>query len=84
MTGLEPTPQIWHYQQQKDMYHPSEGIEAPERAYTVTEPKRRILGLSVRAFWIIVIVLVVIVAGAIGGGVGGGLAAQSRANSSSR
>ncbi|GAB1310168.1 Putative membrane protein insertase [Madurella fahalii] len=37
--------------------------------------QRRILGLSVRAFWTIVVILVVVIAGAIGGGVGGGLAA---------
>ncbi|KAK4153294.1 hypothetical protein C8A00DRAFT_15472, partial [Chaetomidium leptoderma] len=46
-----------------------------------SEPKQRILGLSVRRFWIILIVLVVVVAGAIGGGVGGGLAARNASSS---
>lgn len=47
-----------------------------------SQPERRVLGLSARTFWIIVIILVVILAGAIGGGVGGGLAGRSGADSS--
>lgn len=41
-------------------------------------PQRRILGLSVTAFWVVVGVLVLLLAGGIGGGVGGGLAAQKK------
>lgn len=44
--------------------------------------KSRICGLSVHAFWIIVVVLVIIVASAIGGGLGGGLAANRKSNKS--
>ncbi len=79
MSGLEAP--NWHHQQQKEVYTPRTW-DAPENANPPVEPKQRILGLSVRTFWIVVVLLVVIVAGAIGGGVGGGMAAKSRADSS--
>ncbi len=41
-------------------------------------PKRKILGISVVSFWLLVVILVVVIAGAIGGGVGAGLAAQKK------
>jgi len=47
-------------------------------------PKRRILGLGVMAFWIMVTVLVIILAGAIGGGVAGGLAGQKKSSTTFR
>ena len=80
MSGLE-APDWHHQQQQKEVYTPRTW-EAPQSANPPVEPKQRILGLSVRAFWIVVVLLVLIVAGAIGGGVGGGMAAQNRADSS--
>ncbi|KAK4136678.1 hypothetical protein BT67DRAFT_187736 [Trichocladium antarcticum] len=42
---------------------------------------QRILGLSVRTFWVVVVILVVLLAAGIGGGVGGSLAARRRAES---
>ncbi len=39
-------------------------------------PKKRICGLSRRAFWIVLGVAIVIVIGAVGGGVGGALAGK--------
>jgi hypothetical protein len=47
-------------------------------------PKRRILGLGVMAFWIMVTILVIILAGAIGGGVAGGLAGQKKSSTTFR
>lgn len=41
-------------------------------------PRRRILGLTVAAFWIVVAIIVLVLAGAVGGGVAGGLAAQKK------
>ncbi|KAK4147862.1 uncharacterized protein C8A04DRAFT_24421 [Dichotomopilus funicola] len=96
-SGLEPVPHEQLPWPQKEHYHnhnnyeygnntnnqqptDHEGLEVAHRS---GGPKQRILGLSVRTFWIILIILVVVVAGAIGGGVGGGLAAQSKASSSS-
>jgi hypothetical protein len=55
--------------------------EFPLRPGPAAEPKERILGLSVRRFWIILIVLIVIIAGAIGAGVGVGLTTRSQADS---
>lgn len=92
LSGLEPQQQPWsqkeHYQNNYGNYGNNsnnrqldhEGLEVAARP---GGSKQRILGLSVRAFWIIIIILVVVVAGAIGGGVGGGLAAQSKASSPS-
>jgi hypothetical protein len=55
--------------------------ELPLRPGPAAEPRERILGLSVKRFWIILIVLVVIIAGAIGAGVGVGLTTRSQADS---
>lgn len=68
------------YNQQSWIQPPS---DAPHEAVSQGGQRReKILGLSVRAFWIVVVLLVLVVAGAIGGGVGGGLAARNRAESS--
>ncbi len=85
-----PIPQLeatgWHQQQQQQQEMvqspPGAWVEPPQAINLPVEPPQRILGLSVKAFWILVVLLVVIVAGGIGGGVGGGLAARSRADSS--
>lgn len=63
--------------------YPTEDNVPPkiESQYHETRP-RRILGLGVASFWILIIVLVLILAGAIGGGVGGGLAAQKKSSRS--
>jgi len=83
-SGLEavPIPHLetgsWHHQQQ-DMGHgpPSTTwVEPPQVANLPAKPRQRILGLSVKTFWILIVLLVVIVAGGVGGGVGGGLAAR--------
>lgn len=37
------------------------------------EEKTKILGLTPKTFWIVLVILVIIIAGAIGGGVGGAL-----------
>jgi hypothetical protein len=58
---------------------PSEPIWATENAYP-----RRILGLSVRMFWLMVAVIVIVIAGGVGGGVAGGLAAQKKNSYDSR
>ncbi|KAK8039893.1 hypothetical protein PG993_008304 [Apiospora rasikravindrae] len=51
-----------------------------------TEPSadthRRILGLTTRVFWGLLVALILLVAGAIGGGVGAGLALQQRSSGS--
>lgn len=52
--------------------------------YQPEAPKKRILGLSVAAFWVVVGIIVLIIAGAVGGGVAGGLAAQKKTNAPSR
>lgn len=70
---------------QKEFYGVSPGgswAELPLRPGPAAEPKERILGLSVKRFWMILIVLVVIIAVAIGAGVGAGLATRSQADSS--
>jgi hypothetical protein len=92
--GLERVPSgwarqnAWREQQQKEHYSPDVAptwsAAAPGKAAPPNEPnepKPRILGLSARVFWIVIIGLVLVVAGAIAGGVGGGLAAQRRADS---
>lgn len=84
--GLEPTHDAWLDHHQKGLYNPPRWSAAPEVAdppsEAPSEPRQRILGLSVRAFWLMIVALVVILAAAIGGGVGGGLAARNRADSS--
>ena len=45
------------------------------------DKRRRVLGLRVGMFWLVVAVLALINAGAIGGGVAGGLSAQRKASS---
>ncbi|KAI0013827.1 hypothetical protein F4779DRAFT_294671 [Xylariaceae sp. FL0662B] len=50
----------------------SEETKAPK------EEKRRILGLSIVWFWVIVILITLILAGGIGGGVGGAIRAQQQ------
>lgn len=42
--------------------------------------KRRILGLTVPLFWLILVIIAIILAGGIGGGIGGGLKAQQKSN----
>jgi hypothetical protein len=42
--------------------------------------RKRILGLSVPTFWILVLISVLIIAGGVGGGIGAGLAAQKGIN----
>lgn len=80
--GLEPSHGGWGDQSQKELYNPAGIVGASDGAGLGAETNQRILGLSVRRFWTILILLVVVIAGAIGGGVGGGLAAASRASSS--
>ncbi len=83
MPGLETTG--WHQPPQKELYNPPLGTtwgDASQGPNPPTEPKQRILGLSVKVFWIVIVLLVIIVAAGIGGGVGGGLASRSRADSS--
>ena len=68
----------WHHQQQDMGHGPSSTtwVEPPQGTNLPAEPRERILGLSVKTFWILIVLLVVIVAGGVGGGVGGGLAAR--------
>ncbi len=40
--------------------------------------ERRICGVAVRTFWVLILLMVVILAAAIGGGVGGGLTSQHK------
>ncbi|KAK4129232.1 hypothetical protein N657DRAFT_639815 [Parathielavia appendiculata] len=75
--GLEPVHHL-----QEEHYSRQAWIEPTAAASPPDEPYQKILGLPVRAFWTIVILLVVVLAGAIGGGVGGGLAARSSASPS--
>lgn len=49
---------------------------------TRAEPQRRICGLRVVTFWLVVVILVLVVGGAVGGGVGGWLATGRAAGSS--
>jgi hypothetical protein len=72
-SALEPVPA------QKEYYNPPAWAEQPVGGSRPYEPKQKILGLSVRAFWTIVVLLVVVLAAGIGGGVGGGLAARNSA-----
>lgn len=46
--------------------------------YQEEAPRKRILGLSVAAFWVVIAIFILILAGAVGGGVAGGLAAQKK------
>jgi hypothetical protein len=75
---------VAYYQQEKEAYASSAAAWSvgAEEANTPVDgqaaEKPRILGLSVWAFWTVVVLLVVVLAGAIGGGVGGGMAARSR------
>lgn len=59
-----PTEQSW--------YNSNVAIAGPQQL----PPPRTILGVTVKSFWILVIVLVLILTVGIGGGVGGGLAQQ--------
>ncbi|KAL2257857.1 hypothetical protein VTK26DRAFT_9074 [Humicola hyalothermophila] len=79
---LEPLPPNFYQQRAKEAY--AAAAYAPYGQPLYQEPQReKILGLSVKAFWTVIVLLVLVVAGAIGGGVGGGLAARGRAESSS-
>ncbi len=49
----------------------------PEVGHYVSN-ERRICGIAVRTFWVLILLIVVIFAAAIGGGVGGGLASQHK------
>jgi hypothetical protein len=42
-------------------------------------PRKKILGLSVASFWVVIAIIVMTLAGAVAGGVAGGLAAQKKA-----
>lgn len=89
--GLQPVPgqqnqQNWggQGQFQKEDHYQRDLTQAPGGALAPNTPnKQTILGLSVRRFWAIVIILVVVLAAGIGGGIGGGLAARSQAGLSS-
>ena len=80
-SGLEPVSQDWGHSptSQDNLYNTpggyTDGTSQPSKS-------QRILGLPVKTFWIILVVLVVILAGGIGGGIGAGLAARGRAVSS--
>lgn len=83
--GLEPASlhQDWSDLSQKELYYQRPWADVSEETVPKNdEPKQRILGLSVRRFWAIVIILAVLVAAAIGGGVGAGLAAQRQTSPS--
>ncbi|KAL7621388.1 hypothetical protein AAE478_008710 [Parahypoxylon ruwenzoriense] len=43
--------------------------------------RRRILGLTIPIFWLVIVIVVIILAAGIGGGIGGGLAQQQKLNS---
>jgi hypothetical protein len=78
--GLEPAPnKDWAWDSEQQSYTPGGYTDTSQANKSKSE---KILGLPVKTFWIVLVVLVVILAGGIGGGVGGGLAAQSRAKSS--
>ncbi|KAI5867864.1 hypothetical protein GGS23DRAFT_550429 [Durotheca rogersii] len=47
------------------------------------DERKRILGLTVPIFWLVVVIIIIILAAGIGGGVGSGLAQQSKSNSES-
>ncbi|KAK3299565.1 uncharacterized protein B0H64DRAFT_355768 [Chaetomium fimeti] len=84
--GLEPAPghQDWSDSSQKELHYQRAWADVSNGTVPQNdEPKQRILGLSVRRFWAVVIILVVVLAAGIGGGVGGGLAAQRQTSSSS-
>ena len=65
---------VWPKQQKSQHY--DEG-EAPEPVYFYQrDGPRRILGLRIPTFWLIIAVIVLVLACGIGGGVAGGLVAQ--------
>jgi hypothetical protein len=65
-----------------------EGLQAAEVQngtpwkYQQEAPRRKILGLTVAAFWVVIVIIVLVLAGAVGGGVAGGLAAQKKSTNS--
>ncbi|KAL1844366.1 hypothetical protein VTJ49DRAFT_45 [Mycothermus thermophilus] len=63
--------------------YPPHGESQPGLEVVRGPEERRILGLTVRKFWIVVCILVLILAAGIAGGVAGGMAAQRQSNSSS-
>ena len=85
-SGIEYVPHSALESAPPDQGHsPGQQTLQPYMLGAYTDPSQpdktqRILGLSVRTFWIVLIILIVILAGGIGGGVGGGLAARSRAD----
>ncbi|KAI1080209.1 hypothetical protein F5B20DRAFT_580605 [Whalleya microplaca] len=50
----------------------------PEDTKYPSDEKRRILGLTVPSFWVIMVLITMILAGGIGGGVGGAMRAQQK------
>ncbi|KAI1325245.1 hypothetical protein F5Y16DRAFT_378316 [Xylariaceae sp. FL0255] len=58
----------------------SDKITTPGIGSQYNRKKSTVLGLSVRAFWLLVVGLVIVLAAGIGGGLGGGLAPTSRQN----
>ncbi|KAK4188478.1 hypothetical protein QBC35DRAFT_531734 [Podospora australis] len=94
--GLEVVPQAangperyygpaWEHYGQKPPLSTTTATEVPPH-YTgspiseAAPERKRILGLTVKTFWILVFVIVVILAAGIGGGVAGGLAASNKNN----
>lgn len=57
-------------------YVSSTGVSQCETVTALPTSSRRILGLSIGMFWLVVAVIVLVFACGIGGGVAGGLAAQ--------
>lgn len=57
----------------KHVYVPYPGASSHQN---LDNSSRRVLGLSIGMFWLVIAVIVVVLAGGIGGGVAGGLAAQ--------
>lgn len=70
----------WRQQNQYDSegLHYVSSARVPQRKSVTSMPttSRRILGLSIGMFWVVVAVIVLVFACGIGGGVAGGLAAQ--------
>ncbi|KAK0747981.1 hypothetical protein B0T21DRAFT_343694 [Apiosordaria backusii] len=80
--GLEATE---HEHQQYQYQGPYSGTPSGYEATPITKEhspakQTRVLGLPVRIFWVVMVVLVVILAGGVGGGLAGGLAASNRSS----
>lgn len=77
----DSSPQVYYSSQGKEVAYPSHDGDAlfPEAVPIKSDngnSQRRLLGLTPRIFWLVLVAISVIIAAAVGGGVGGSLAGK--------